>query len=76
MTRYTANIPVKTLVMHKENCSKIPREFLDPCGCGDRGQHGNQRWWCEKHVTIDAVNNFMKGKHWAILMCNICFAEN
>ena len=73
MAEYSANSVVKTVIIHKDNCPKIPYSYLQDCGCGDRGKHGNQRWWCEDHITFKAVNGFMKGKFWAILMCNICY---
>ncbi|MEN6300032.1 MAG: hypothetical protein ABFD51_09035 [Anaerolineaceae bacterium] len=75
MAVYTVNRVVKTLTIHKENCRKIPREHLKPCCCGDTGQKDNQRWFCEEHISLDAVNEYMNGKFWAILMCDICFRE-
>ncbi len=70
---FSANRPVRTVVMHKPECRVIPWEELDPCGCGDRGGLGNQRWFCEDDITRQAVDEFMNGKFWAILMCDICF---
>ena len=74
-TMYTANRPVKTLVIHKPECRVIPWDSLNECGCGDRGELGNQRWYCELHITKQAVDEFMHGRFWAILMCDICFRE-
>ena len=37
-TMYTANRPVKTLVIHKPECRVIPWDNLSECGCGDTGQ--------------------------------------
>ena len=51
----------------------IPRDKLQPCGCGDTDEHGNQRWFCETHITREAVDEFMNGRFWAILMCDLCF---
>lgn len=75
MAVYTANRPNKTLVIHKPSCRVIPKEGLRACGCGDRGELGNQRWYCEEHISLDAVNEFMRGRFWAILLCDLCFRE-
>ena len=72
-TMFTANRLVKTLVIHKPGCRVIPWGKLDSCGCGDTGEHGNQKWFCEDHITREAVDKFMNRKFWAILMCDICF---
>jgi len=70
---YTVNRPNKTLVIHKPDCRMIPKVKLKPCGCGDTGELGNQRWYCEAHITRKAVDEFMHHRFWAILMCDICF---
>ena len=75
MTAFTANRPNRTLVIHKEDCRVIPKEKLQPCGCGDTGERGNQRWFCEAHVTHQAIDEFMHNRFWAILICDICFQE-
>ena len=75
MAIYTVNRVVKTLTIHKDYCRVIPKEGLRACGCGDRGREGNQRWYCERHITSTAVNAYMKGKFWAIVMCDICFRD-
>ena len=75
MAIYTANKPVKTLTLHKNGCRVIPLDDLKPCGCGDTGAKGNQRWYCEEHISIDQVNNFENGRYWAILLCDLCFRE-
>jgi hypothetical protein len=31
---------------------------LKACGCGDTGQKGQQRWYCEKHISSNAVNEW------------------
>ena len=72
-TEYSANKPNKTLVIHKPDCQKIPWGKLEPCGCGDTGAHGNQYWFCETHITHEAVDEFMHGRFWAILICDVCF---
>ncbi len=72
-TMFTANRPVRTLVVHKPECRVIPWDKLNLCGCGDRGELGNQRWFCEEHITIQDVNKFMKGRFWSILLCDLCF---
>jgi hypothetical protein len=74
-TMFTANRPNKTVVIHKPECREIPKEGLDACGCGNTGGRGNQRWWCERHITAEKVDEFMNGRHWAILMCDVCFRE-
>jgi hypothetical protein len=73
MAVYTANNVVKTLTIHKSTCRVIPKDNMKLCGCGDRGQAGNQRWYCEKHIHTEDVNRFMNGKFWAILFCDICY---
>ena len=73
MANYTANNPVKTLTVHKPECRFIPRSKLRPCGCGDTGKRGNQRWYCEDHISSYDVDRFMNGKFWAVLLCDGCF---
>ena len=75
-TMYTANRPVKTLVIHKPECRVIPWDKLSRCGCGDTGELGNQRWFCETHIMRQSVDEFMHGRFWAILMCDICFGRD
>ncbi len=72
-TVFSANRPNKTLVIHKPECRVIPWGRLTKCGCGDTGELGNQRWFCETHITRQSVDEFMHGRFWAILMCDICF---
>jgi hypothetical protein len=72
-TVYALNCPNKTLVIHKPGCRMIPRDKLQPCGCGDTGEYDNQRWFCETHITREAADEFMNGRFWAILMCDLCF---
>ena len=73
MTLYSANKPNWTLTLHKGSCSRIPWDQLDECGCGSRGKLGNQRWWCGEHIKIEAVNEFMNHRLWAILLCHTCY---
>ena len=73
MAVYSANRPVRTLTLHKAECRHIRRDRLEACGCGYTGSQGTQRWWCEEHVSIDAVDEFMRGRFWAMLVCNVCF---
>ena len=73
MAIYTANSVVKTLMLHKRDCRVIPWSGLEPFGCGQRGKTGAQEWWCEEHITREAVNELMKDKFWAILLCDLCF---
>lgn len=75
VTMFSANKPNKTLAIHKPGCPKIPTQSLRVCGCGDTGELGNQRWWCERHITLDQVDKFMNGRHWAIILCDVCFKE-
>ena len=75
MAIYTASKTVKTLTLHKDNCRVIKRDKLDPCGCGITGKESDQRWFCERHMSIDAVNEFMNGKFWSILLCDLCYRE-
>jgi len=74
-TMFTANRPNKTVVIHKPECYKIPWNELGSCGCGDTGGGNNQRWYCERHSTVEKVDEFMNGRHWAILFCDLCFRE-
>lgn len=76
MAVYTVNQVVKTLTIHKDHCRVIPRGKLKACGCGDTGQKGQQRWYCEQHIRTTDVNKYMNGKFWAILMCDICFRDS
>jgi hypothetical protein len=74
MAMYTANSVVKTLTIHKPDCQWAQRGNPGlACGCREGGEKGNQRWYCENHMNIDEVNEFMKGKYWAILLCDACF---
>jgi len=73
MTRYSANRPNRTLVLHKEGCTHVPRAGLRPCGCGETGGGGNQTWFCEQHISIRAVSDVMRERFWAILLCGDCF---
>jgi hypothetical protein len=75
MATFSANNPVKTVTIHKEECRRIPKSKLDACGCGDTGVLGNQRWWCEKDITADKIDAFMNHRHWAFLLCDECFAK-
>jgi hypothetical protein len=71
MAIYTANHPNITLVIHKPDCRVIPWGKLNSCGCGDTGEHGNQRWFCETHITRKAVDEFMNGR-FGLSCCAIC----
>ena len=71
----TANNPVKTLTLHKNDCRHIPYGKLSPCGCGPTGIKGNQYWRCEEHIIKNAVNEFLNNRFWAILICDGCFGE-
>jgi hypothetical protein len=74
MAIYTANRPTKTLTLHKDHCRVVSKDRgLEPCGCGKTGEHENQQWWCEQHITIDEVNELMNRKFWAILLCDTCY---
>lgn len=73
MAIYTANKTVKTLTVHKRGCRVIPAGKLSPCGCGDTGGTDSQRWFCEEHITLTAVEEYMNHRNWAILMCDLCF---
>ena len=73
MANYTANKVVKTLTIHKQDCHNIPWDNLKPCGCGPAGKKGNQFWWCEKHIQLDVLTQFLKKKSWAILLCEQCY---
>ena len=75
MAIYSANKPNRTVSLHKAGCNFIPTEKLNSCGCGDRGSLGNQRWYCEEHVSIDDINEFMNDRFWAILLCDKCFRD-
>ena len=71
---YSANRPVRTLTLHKAGCRHIRGGQLEACGCGYTGSQGNQRWWCEEHVAIEAVDEFMRQRFWAPLLCGGLFA--
>lgn len=74
MAVYSANRPNRTLALHKTSCTHIPYDRLSDCGCGERGAGGNQLWFCEDHVTRDQVDEFMRGRYWAIVICNDCYS--
>lgn len=76
MAVFTANRVVKTLNLHRENCRWTKRDQLKARGCGDTGREGNQRWYCEKHFTTDAVERYMGRKNWAIVLCDVCYRED
>ena len=73
MAIYTANKPNKVLTIHKPGCRVIPHSKLKPCGCGDTGMQDNQRWYCEDHITLDDIEEYMNGRFWAVLVCDLCF---
>jgi hypothetical protein len=73
MVLYKANRSNWTLTLHKGSCSHIPWSQLGECGCGSTGKLGNQQWWCGEHITIEAVNQFMNHRLWAILLCHSCY---
>jgi hypothetical protein len=73
MAIYSVNQPVKTVTIHKNDCYKIPRKDLKNCGCGETGTQGNQKWFCEEHVSVQEIDDFENGRHWATLFCDVCF---
>lgn len=73
MAIYSANVPNRTLVLHKQSCVHIPKSDLLPCGCGERGSRGNQSWHCEAHVSIREVSDRMRDRFWAVLLCGDCY---
>lgn len=73
MAFYSANKPNKTLTLHKDNCPKMPRGNANSCGCLATGRLGNHEWFCENHITLGNVDQFMGVGHWAILLCNKCY---
>jgi hypothetical protein len=75
MARYSANHPNRTLTLHKDDCAEVSRASVSICGCGITSDQGNSQWFCEEHVTIDKVSNFMNGRFWAILPCGKCFGK-
>jgi hypothetical protein len=75
MARFCANRPNRTLILHKEVCKTIPYDDLEACGCGLTGNEDNQYWYCEEHITIDEVRQFMGDRFWAVLPCGRCFNE-
>lgn len=75
MAVYSANKPNRTLTLHKPGCSSIKPSQLKSCGCGATGNLGNQQWYCEEHITIKDVKDFMNGRFWSILLCDKCFGN-
>ena len=79
MALYSANAPARTVNLHKRGCSRVPVNDLSSCGCGETARSApskrNQKWWCEKHVTIAEVDKFMRDRKWAILPCDMCFGS-
>ena len=76
MAVYSANKPNRTLTLHKLGCSSIKSNQLKSCGCGDTGELGNHHWYCEGHISIDKVDEFMNDRFWAILICDKCFRNS
>lgn len=74
MAQYSANKPNRTVTLHKETCHRIPNS-LSGCGCGATDKNGNQRWFCENHVTLEKINDHMNHRQWAFLLCHNCFIE-
>ncbi len=72
MVRFSANKPNRTLTIHLTDCRIEPKGEIQPCGCAETGEWGNQVWWCEKHFSIKALNEFMKHRQWAVILCHIC----
>ncbi|GIW42664.1 MAG: hypothetical protein KatS3mg076_3241 [Candidatus Binatia bacterium] len=75
MALYSASRPNRTVTLHKNGCRFVPRKTLRPCGCGAGSPRGNQRWWCEEHVRMDAVERFMRTRFWALLLCDRCYGR-
>jgi hypothetical protein len=73
---YTANRPVRTVVVHKPGCRVIPWTQLESCGCGDTGERNNPRWFCEIHVSMEGLEEFFNRRHWAVLLCSLCFGKD
>ena len=73
MARYSANNPNRVLVLHKDDCGEVAKAGSSGCGCRSTSELGNSRWFCEEHVTRDAVDDFMSGRFWAILLCTKCY---
>lgn len=76
MAKFAANNPTKTVTIHKDNCRIYLNKKLDPCGCGERGNLGNQQWFCEEHMTLEKIDDFMNHRHWAFIPCDVCFKES
>ena len=74
MAIYSANRPNRTVTLHKDNCRRIPRDNLEACGCGETGERGNQQWFCEDHLHIEDIDQFMNGRQWALLLCETCYS--
>ncbi len=71
MASYGVNAPNKKLTVHKKRCHHVPTTKLQACGCGTTSS--NHQWWCEQHITKDAVDRFMNHRFWAIVICDGCF---
>ncbi len=74
MAIYSANRPNRTVTLHKNDCHRIPTDNLKACGCGKTGELGNQEWFCENHISIKDINQFMNGRRWALLLCETCYS--
>jgi hypothetical protein len=59
MAVYSANKPNRTVTLYKPECRLIPLEKLKSCRCGDTGKAGNQRWFCEEHVTTNNIRELL-----------------
>lgn len=73
MARYCANRPNRTVVLHKDSCHHVHKSSVSVCGCGSTSDQDNTVCYCEEHVTIDGVSDFMRGRVWAVLPCGKCY---
>jgi len=73
MAFYSANKPNKTLTLHKNDCSEIPSRNQNNCGCIETGDNGNHQWFCENHITLETVDQFMGFHNWTTRLCSKCY---
>ena len=75
MAYYSANKPNRTVTLHKVDCHRIPSVLANGCGCGATDKNGNQRWFCEHHVTLEKIDEHMNHRHWSFLPCHDCYTD-
>ena len=73
MTRYSVHANTHSVTVHRDGCSHQSSR-LEGCGCGSTSSQGNQYWFCEPHVSHQAISAWLKRTEWEVFLCLDCFA--